>query len=161
MNDLAALFDAFAETEDSLPLARPANRRIPGFTPRPSRTEELRAELRQMARDAPGDDPNESRLPWPDDWFDMALPYQWQRCRALWSAVMISCLRTMLTGSGKGNHLGAAGVIHESWIDSRDFAMVAALAGADASAIRRVVRAALPHEETRERLSRALAFAVH
>lgn len=161
MDDLAALFEAYAEPDDRLPMARPADRRIPGHTPRLPRTEALKAELRELAASAPGDDPNESRLPWPDDWFDTSSPYQWKRCRDLWAAVLISCLKSMLVGSGKAGHLGAPGVISDGWIDTRDFVLVCTLAGAEASAVRRVVRAALPNQAARERLARALTFAVH
>lgn len=147
MSILDDLFAAFAEVVPPEPPKRLADLNL-----RPGRTEELRRALRNQARAAPGDDPNHSRLPWPEDWFDRRSPLDVRACQTMWATALIENVRQLLKAAAKD---GAR--VSDTWIRSNDFAMMCNFAGIDPGAASSAVAAALADPTRRARLHAALS----
>lgn len=106
--------------------------------------------LREMLDELAAADPE--RLPWPDDWLRTKDSGQITACRALWQSVLLSCIRAAfeeVTDYLRLSKSRLAPVKHEkttaelfqsTWIGTRDFHMVCALAGLDGSAVQSRLR---------------------
>jgi hypothetical protein len=75
------------------------------------------------------------RLEWPDSWFGRVDPGDADACQQLWCAALLTCIRSAVgllpddvNGSGHSRPVGS------SWIGSRDFHTMCALAGVDGEA---------------------------
>ncbi|MCB5199037.1 hypothetical protein LGQ03_07275 [Loktanella sp. TSTF-M6] len=90
----------------------------------------LRAMLDELAAS------DENRMPWPDDWFDGVDPAHVKGCRALWASALLALIRDAFS-TPTFNQTQTLGKIRatSSWIGSRDFHMVCALAGLDSVAV--------------------------
>ena len=106
--------------------------------PRPSlrvMVDELQAAHPERAPGEPGWEA--TRPAWPDSWFDARDPGDVSACRKLWASVLLACIRDVvqdLQGS-EGFDQKRVPVASSSWIGSRDFHEVCALAGVDGVAV--------------------------
>lgn len=85
--------------------------------------------------------------PWPDRWWNQNDRADAQACRSLWSAVLMTCIAGAIHDRwGGGLYPSAYGRVEASWLDSRDFHAVCALAGLDGVAVRDRVAAVMGDE---------------
>jgi hypothetical protein len=144
-----------------VPVARPVPVPVPVVVARPVEEPALsQGEMRrQLAARAKAD---LARMDWPDRWWDGFDCGDAAACRALWASVLAESLRDAarsvagLSRLPQGVPAGA-----ESWVDSRDFHMVAALAGFDGVALADRLRPVLADPALAARLDgRLMAGAV-
>lgn len=91
-----------------------------------------RRPLKTMTDELAAADPD--RMPWAESWFDQTDPGEIAACRKLWCSVLLSCIRAAL-GLEVGVDQRNCKAIPLSWIGSKDFHIVCALAGFDGTAI--------------------------
>ena len=120
--------------------AMPARRddRVPHVTlPMPL----VRQQLAHRAQETAGLGLDLERLAWPDEWFDANDIEAGQACGALWGEVLRLCLVDIsaVAGGIRRAELSLSGYAttqaRDSWLRSRDFQEVAALAGLDGHAV--------------------------
>lgn len=119
---------------DFLSLPRPVSvAPVPTGAPTSAEDQPLRpltAMLHEQHRAQP------DRMPWPDAWFGRPDPADAAACRRLWATALLACIRdavTQLSVYEKRRYGGDA--VRGSWIGSRDFHMMASLAGFDGMAL--------------------------